>query len=305
MDFKHIPVLLTETLSGLNIRPDCVYLDGTVGGAGHSEKILKALNGTGHLFAVDKDEQALTFSKQKLKNHKNTTFIKSDFNNLAQVLENQKFDGVLLDLGVSSHQIDTGQRGFSFLHDGPLDMRMDTSQSLTAYDIVNTYSQPRLEKLLFEYGEERYARVIVRAILNARANSLIKTTKQLNQTIENAVPFKYRLKGAAKKTFQAIRIEVNNELSKLASTIEFLASRLNKGGRLAVITFHSLEDRIVKQTFNLLAKTCVCPPQMPICVCDKKQVVQLINKKPITASQSELEANNRSRSAKLRVCERV
>ncbi len=306
MTFNHISVLLNETISGLNISPDGVYLDCTLGGAGHSEEILKKLSKNGKLFAVDKDEDALSYSKQKLNKYDNVEFIKSDFNDLEDVLNSsQTFDGILLDLGVSSHQIDTAERGFSFLHDGPLDMRMDKMAELSAFEVVNNYSQKDLEKILYTYGEEDFTKVIVRAILKARQEEPIKTTGRLNQIIEDAVPFKYRLKGASKKTFQAIRIEVNNELDLLQNTINFLVGRLNKNGRLAIITFHSLEDRIVKQTFAYLEKDCVCPPKTPICICGKKQIVKFVNKKPIIASDKELEQNNRSRSAKLRVCERV
>lgn len=306
MNFNHTAVLLNETISGLNINPDGVYLDCTLGGAGHSESILKKLSKNGKLFAVDKDDDALTYSKEKLKKYENVEFIKSDFNNLKAVLNpSQTFDGILLDLGVSSHQIDTAERGFSFLKDGPLDMRMDKSASLSAFEVVNHYSQKQLEKILFNFGEETFSKVIVRAILKERNLMPITTTSRLNQIIENAVPMKYRLKGASKKTFQAIRIEVNNELDLLESTIKFLAGRLNKNGRLAIITFHSLEDRIVKQTFAFLNKDCVCPPKTPICICGKQQIVKLVNKKPIVPSEKELQNNNRSRSAKLRICEKV
>lgn len=299
-------MLLNETISGLNISPDGVFLDCTLGGAGHSEEILKNLGPNGKLYAVDKDQDALSFSMKKLEKYKNVRFIKSDFNNLEHVLDKElMFDGILLDLGVSSHQIDTAERGFSFLHDGPLDMRMDKDSDFSAYDVVNTYSQKELEKILFTYGEEDFAKVIVRAILKEREKEPIKTTGRLNEIIENAVPFKYRLKGASKKTFQAIRIEVNNELGLLENTIKFLVGKLKQNGRLAIITFHSLEDRIVKQTFAYIEKDCVCPPKTPICICGKKQIVTLVNKKPILPSGEELETNNRSRSAKLRVCQKV
>ncbi|MGI5842052.1 MAG: 16S rRNA (cytosine(1402)-N(4))-methyltransferase RsmH [Christensenellales bacterium] len=306
MEFKHISVLLNEMLSGLNISPDGLYLDCTLGGAGHSQEILKRLSPKGHLYGVDKDQDALNFSQEKLKNFKNVTYIKSDYNELDDKLPREVFfDGILLDLGVSSYQIDTAERGFSFLKDGPLDMRMDKESELTAYDVVNTYSQKDLEKILFLYGEEDFAKQIVRAILKARQEKPIQTTKELNDIIENSVPFKYRLKGAAKKTFQAIRIEVNQELEHLTNTINFLATKLKKGGRMAIITFHSLEDRIVKQAFAFLEKDCICPPKTPVCICGKKQIVKLVNKKPILPSEEELAENNRSRSAKLRICEKV
>lgn len=306
MEFKHISVLLNEMLSGLNISPDGLYLDCTLGGAGHSQEILKRLSPKGHLYGVDKDQDALNFSQEKLKNFKNVTYIKSDYNELDDKLPREVFfDGILLDLGVSSYQIDTAERGFSFLKDGPLDMRMDKESELTAYDVVNTYSQKDLEKILFLYGEEDFSKQIVRAILKARQEKPIQTTKELNDIIENSVPFKYRLKGAAKKTFQAIRIEVNQELEHLTNTINFLATKLKKGGRMAIITFHSLEDRIVKQAFAFLEKDCICPPKTPVCICGKKQIVKLVNKKPILPSEEELAENNRSRSAKLRICEKV
>ena len=306
MEFKHISVLLNEMLSGLNISPDGLYLDCTLGGAGHIQEILKRLSPKGHLYGVDKDQDALNFSQEKLKNFKNVTYIKSDYNELDDKLPREVFfDGILLDLGVSSYQIDTAERGFSFLKDGPLDMRMDKESELTAYDVVNTYSQKDLEKILFLYGEEDFSKQIVRAILKARQEKPIQTTKELNDIIENSVPFKYRLKGAAKKTFQAIRIEVNQELEHLTNTINFLATKLKKGGRMAIITFHSLEDRIVKQAFAFLEKDCICPPKTPVCICGKKQIVKLVNKKPILPSEEELAENNRSRSAKLRICEKV
>lgn len=305
MNFKHIPVLLNEVLSGLNINPDGLYLDCTIGGAGHSLEILKKLSDKGKLIGVDKDIDAIKASGENLKNFDNVTLIKSDYNDLADKLDNLSFDGILIDLGVSSHQIDTAERGFSFLKDGVLDMRMDTSQELTAFDVVNFYSKEKLEKILFEYGEEDFAKSIVRNIITARQTKLINTTKELNEIIEKSVPAKYRFKGAGKKTFQAIRIEVNGELDRLAKTLEFLVDKLKKGGRIAVITFHSLEDRIVKQTFMKLEKSCTCPPKTPICICGGKQIVKFVNKKPIIATEQELLNNVRSRSAKLRVVTKV
>lgn len=305
MNFKHISVLLNEVLSGLNISPDGVYLDCTLGGAGHSYEILKKLSNKGHLYGIDKDQEALNASQEKLKDFNNVTFIKSDFKDLQTKLDGIKFDGILLDLGVSSHQIDSAERGFSFMRDAPLDMRMDKEQSLTAYDVVNTYSKQELEKILFEYGEEQFAKMIVRKILEQRSIKPIETTLELNQLIENTVPAKFKFKGASKKTFQALRIEVNKELEYLSETLEYLITKLKKGGRIAVITFHSLEDRIVKQTFAKLEKSCVCPPKTPICICGGKQIVKFVNKKPISASEEELKENIRSRSAKLRVVQKV
>ena len=305
MEFKHISVLLNEVISGLNISPDGVYLDCTLGGAGHSSEILKKLSSKGKLYGVDKDQDALDASAEKLKNFKNVTFIKSDFKELQDKLDQVKFDGILLDLGVSSHQIDTAERGFSFLKDAPLDMRMDKTQELTAFDVVNTYSKQDLERILFEYGEEQFAKLIVRKIMEQRSIKPIQTTLELNELIENTVPAKFKFKGASKKTFQALRIEVNGELDGLGKTLEFLVSKLKKGGRIAVITFHSLEDRIVKHTFAKLEKACTCPPKTPICICGGKQIVKFVNKKPITATEEELQNNMRSRSAKLRVVEKV
>lgn len=305
MKFEHTPVLLNEVLSGLNISPDGIYLDCTIGGAGHSYEILKRLSGKGKLIGVDKDDDAIRASTEKLKNFDNVTLIRSDYNNLADKLDNLSFDGILIDLGVSSHQIDTAERGFSFLKDGVLDMRMDTSQELTAFHVVNYYEKEKLEKILFEYGEEDFAKSIVRNIIEARKIKPINTTRELNEIIEKSVPAKYRFKGAGKKTFQAIRIEVNGELDRLANTLEFLVKKLKKGGRIAVITFHSLEDRIVKQIFFKLERSCTCPPKTPICICGGKQIVKFVNKKPIIATEQEVLNNARSRSAKLRVVEKV
>lgn len=304
MEFSHKPVLLDSVLSGLNISPDGVYLDCTVGGAGHSFEIAKRLSKNGTLVGVDKDQDALQASAKKLQQFEFVRLIKSDYNDLQDKLDNLLFDGILIDLGVSSHQIDTPERGFSFLHDGKLDMRMDQNQLLSAYDVVNTYSKAELEKILFEYGEEFNAKMIVRAILDARAQKPIETTRELVDIIENCLPAKFKFRGASKKTFQAIRIEVNGELDRLAKTLEFLVQKLKKGGRLAVITFHSLEDRIVKQTFARLATSCTCPPRTPICICGGKKVVELVNKKPISATEQELQDNPRSRSAHLRICEK-
>lgn len=305
MNFQHIPVLLNEVITGLNISPDGVYLDCTIGGAGHSFEIAKRLSNKGKLIGVDKDVDALGASTERLKNFDNVTLFKSDYNDLEGKLDNLTFDGILIDLGVSSHQIDTAERGFSFLKDAPLDMRMDKSQELTAFDVVNYYSKEKLEKILFEYGEEEYAKSIVRNIVLSRQTKPIGTTGELREIIEKSVPAKYRFKGAEKKTFQAIRIEVNGELDRLATTLEFLVGKLKKGGRIAVITFHSLEDRIIKQTFARLEKSCVCPPKTPVCICGGKQIVKFVNKKPIIAGEQELVKNSRSRSAKLRVVQKV
>lgn len=305
MEFKHKSVLLNEVISGLNINPDGFYLDCTLGGAGHSYQIVKKLSEKGMLFGIDKDDDALKAGGEKLEGFNNVKLIKSDFKNLEQKLEGVLFDGILIDLGVSSHQIDTAERGFSFMKEGRLDMRMDKNQDLSAFEVVNEYSKQELEKILYLYGEERNARRIVAAIIKAREIKPIQTTLELNKIIEDCLPAKIKFKGASKKTFQAIRIEVNSELEGLSETLEFLIDKLKPEGRIAVISFHSLEDRIVKQTFKKLNIECTCPPKTPICICGGKKIVDLVTRKPITASQEELEENNRSRSAKLRIAQKI
>ena len=309
MEFYHQPIMLKEVLEGLNISPSGVYLDCTLGGAGHSYEIAKRLNG-GRLIGIDKDQEALDYSAQRLKEFKNVTLVKSDFKNVENVLDDlgvSGLDGVLIDLGISSHQIDSAERGFSFLKDGKLDMRMDKSQSLTAYDVVNSYPEQELLRILWDYGEEPFARKIVSAILEARKVCPIETTLELNKIIEDALPKKIVFKsgGAAKKTFQAIRIEVNGELKGLEETLKFLVSVLKKGGRMAVLSFHSLEDRIVKNVFKLESTGCICPPGFPICTCGHKASIKLINRKPIEASAEEQKSNSRSTCAKLRIVEKL
>lgn len=304
MKFEHKPVLLDEVISTLNIIQGGVYLDCTMGGAGHSYEIAKRMKG-GRLYCVDKDSDAIEAGKNKLANFDFVNYIKSDFKNLENKILFESFDGILLDLGVSSHQIDTDNRGFSFLKNADLDMRMDRAQKLTAFDVVNKYDSKSLEKILFEYGEEKFAKQIVAKIILARKQSPIKTTFELRDIIENSIPAKYKFSGGCQKTFQAIRIEVNSELKGLYETLIFLIGKLKVGGRIAVITFHSLEDRIVKTAFKDCAQGCICPPKTPICICNHKQTLKLINKKPITASVDELNENNRSRSAKLRVGEKI
>ena len=299
--------MLNEILSGLNIKPDGIYLDCTIGGAGHSKEIVKHLSNKGRLIGIDKDQDALDVCKQRLKEYNNVTLVKADFKDVENVLDSlniQGLDGVLIDLGVSSYQLDNPERGFSFRYDAKLDMRMDKSQKLSAYEVVNTYSKQHLTRILAEYGEEEYASSIANNIVNNRP---IETTKQLASIIEKSMPTKvvYKRNGAHKKTFQAIRIEVNGELDRLFETINYLISKLNKGGRIAILSFHSLEDRIVKNAFKINATGCLCPPKTPICICGHKQTLELVNKKPIMASLQEQKDNPRSTSAKLRIGEKI
>lgn len=311
MEFAHIPVMLDECLEGLNIKADGTYVDGTVGGAGHSIEIVKRLSENGRLICVDKDEDALKAAGERLAPYKDrVTFIHDDYKNLVNELDSigvGKVDGILLDLGVSSYQLDNAERGFSYMKDAPLDMRMDRSQRISAHEVVNGYTESELARILFDYGEEKLARQIARNIVRARSEKPIETTLELAKIVEDTYPAKTRWKFGhpAKRTFQAIRIEVNDELSSLGEAVTAMARRLEKGGRMAVITFHSLEDRIVKSAFKELSLACTCPPDFPVCVCGKVQEVELVNKKPITANEEELENNSRSQSAKLRVIEKL
>lgn len=310
MEFHHISVLLNEVLDGLSIKPDGIYVDGTLGGAGHSLEIVKRLR-NGKLIGIDQDPAALEKSKEVLADYMDRVIlIHSNYSGIKRVLREigfDKVDGILLDLGVSSHQLDTEERGFSHNKDAPLDMRMDTTGGFTAWDVVNTYSEGELEKILLEYGEEKWARRIAQFIVNERQEKTIDTTFELVTVIKKAIPKKVRMEGhhPAKKTFQAIRIEVNRELEVLTGAITDMVECLNPGGRLAIITFHSLEDRIVKEAFKELYKDCICPPELPKCVCDKRREIDIITRKPLTPSKEELEYNPRSRSAKLRVAERI
>ena len=310
MEFHHISVLLNEVLDGLSIKPDGIYVDGTLGGAGHSLEIVKRLR-NGKLIGIDQDPAALEKSKEVLADYMDRVIlIHSNYSGIKRVLREigfDKVDGILLDLGVSSHQLDTEERGFSHNKDAPLDMRMDTTGGFTAWDVVNTYSEGELEKILLEYGEEKWARRIAQFIVNERQVKTIDTTFELVSVIKKAIPKKVRMEGhhPAKKTFQAIRIEVNRELEVLTGAITDMVECLNPGGRLAIITFHSLEDRIVKEAFKELYKDCICPPELPKCVCDKRREIDIITRKPLTPSKEELEYNPRSRSAKLRVAERI
>lgn len=308
--FAHIPVMPGEVTEGLNIKENGTYLDCTLGGGGHSELILKKLT-TGRLIAIDKDEEALAFAKSRLSEYGDkVTFVHSDFKRADEVLDDlniDRIDGVLMDLGVSSYQLDAAERGFSYRFDAPLDMRMDKTQFLTAFNVVNEYNELDIADILFRYGEERYARKIAANIIRYRQQQSIRTTGQLAEIVEKSYPPKERFKGGnpCKRTFQAIRIEVNGELRELDEIIGKLAERLNKGGRICVITFHSLEDRIVKREFQYLEAKCICPPKQPVCTCNKVQTVKIITKKPLTASEEELAVNPRAQSAKLRVAERV
>lgn len=307
LEFNHIPVMLNECIEGLNIKPDGVYVDCTLGGAGHSRVIASKL-GDGTLVGIDKDDDALEVAGQRLKDYKGVKLVKSDFKDFAQVMDSmgiEKVDGVLIDLGVSSHQLDTADRGFSFRHDGPLDMRMDRTQDFSAYDVVNNYSIDELSRIIKMYGEEQFARNIAKNIVIDREIKPIETTGELNAIVEKSIPRKFWGKGVSKQTFQAIRIEVNNELRGLDKVLEDIIGRLNVGGRLCVITFHSLEDRIVKNVFKDCSTGCICDKSIPICVCGHKASIKIINKKPIEASDGELELNRRSASAKLRIVEKI
>lgn len=311
MDFQHIPVMLWECIESLSIKPDGVYVDCTVGGGGHSIEIVKRLGENGRLIAVDKDEEALLAAGERLSEYKGkVTFVHDDFKNLADELDSMGVDGVdgiLCDLGVSSYQLDNAERGFSYMKDAPLDMRMDRSQYLTAFNIVNEYSAGELAKILFDYGEEKLSRRIAENIVRKRQKETISTTLQLAAIVEESYPAATRWKYGhpAKRTFQAIRIAVNDELSTLKDAIKKLARCLKPEGRMAVITFHSLEDRIVKTAFKELSQDCTCPPDFPICVCNSRKEVELVNKKPIYPSEEELNTNSRSASAKLRVIEKL
>ncbi len=308
MEFKHQPVMLNECVTNLAIKPNGIYLDGTLGGGGHSAEILSHLT-TGRLLAFDKDETAIDFCKQKFKDNPNITFFHDDFKNFSARLDEAKIDGVdgiLLDLGVSSYQIDTPERGFSYMLDAPLDMRMNLDQAKTASDVVNHYTETELEDIFSRFGEEPFSRRIAHAIMLARKNRPIDTTLQLVDIIQKIVPPQKASKGhPAKRVFQALRIEVNGELDKLQDCIVSMARRLNTNGRLCVLTFHSLEDRIVKDAFNMLSSDCICDKKLPICVCHHKREVKLVNKKPLTASEQELTHNPRSHSAKLRVVQKL
>lgn len=307
MEFNHISVLLNESVDGLNIKPDGVYVDGTAGGGGHSAEILKMLE-DGRLFSIDQDPDAIKTVTERFKNNKNSVILKGNFSEMKNLLSDQnvyQVDGVLLDIGVSSHQLDTAQRGFSFHENAPLDMRMSQSGA-TAADLVNTLPEKELSRILFTYGEEKFASSIARNIVKQRVINPITTTLELADIIRNSVPEKVRRNGhPARKSFQALRIAVNRELEVLDKGLDSAFDILSKGGRLVVITFHSLEDRIVKQKMAHWAQGCTCPGDFPVCVCGNKPKVKIITRKPIVANSTELEQNSRSRSAKLRICEKL
>lgn len=310
MEFKHVSVLLDECINALNIKEDGIYVDCTLGGAGHSSEIVKRLSSDGRLIGFDQDKDALKAAGERLKDYKNVTYVHSNFYAIYDVLTDLGIDGVdgiLMDLGVSSYQLDNGERGFSYMKDAPLDMRMNRENEFSAYEIVNTYSEEELYRIIKEYGEEKFAKRIASFIVKNREEKNIETTLELVEIIKAAIPAKARREGPhpAKRTFQAIRIEVNKELEIISKTILDGVKKLNKGGRMAIITFHSLEDRIVKNTFKELANPCTCPSEFPVCVCNRKPEVKLISRKPIEASKEELEFNPRSRSAKLRIIEKL
>ena len=308
--FHHVSVLLDECLEGLNIRPDGIYVDGTLGGAGHSSQIAKRLT-TGRLIGIDRDPVALKAAGERLAPYGDrVTLVHSNFCEIARVLQDLQIpgvDGILLDLGVSSPQLDDGERGFSYMADAPLDMRMNREDALSAYNVVNAWPYEELRRILFDYGEERYAPRIADAICRRREERPIETTLELVDIIRSAMPAAAlrEKQHPAKRSFQAIRIAVNDELGSVEKVMRDAVPCLNPGGRLAVITFHSLEDRIVKNAMQEAAKGCTCPPSFPVCVCGKKPLVKAINRKPITSTPEELEINPRARSAKLRVCEKI
>lgn len=307
MEFSHISVLLNESVEGLDIKENGIYVDGTAGGGGHSGEILKRLT-TGKLISIDRDPDAITVLTQKFKNNENSIIIKGNYADIKELLQQRgvgRLDGVLLDIGVSSHQLDTPERGFSFHEDAPLDMRMSQSGT-SAKDLVNTLPFEELRRIISSYGEEKYASSIASGIVASRQNGEISTTLELAQIIKNNVPQKVRRDGhPARKTFQALRIAVNDELGALERGLDGAFEMLGKGGRLAVITFHSLEDRIVKQKMASWCQGCTCPKDFPICVCGNTPKAKLINKKPICANETEISSNPRARSAKLRICEKI
>ena len=309
MEYSHFPVMLDETVSALDVVPDGIYVDCTLGGAGHTKEILSRLSQNGRVIGIDRDASALENAKNTVKDERLIT-VHDNFCNIAYILSSlgyEAVDGIIADLGVSSHQLDTASRGFSYMQDAPLDMRMDTSAALTAYDVVNNYSERELARILDIYGEERFASRIASRILAAREAEPIKTTLGLASVIESAIPAKFRHEGGhpAKRSFQAIRIEVNGELECIPKLIDEGIPKLRSCGRMAVTTFHSLEDRLVKNAFRTLENPCTCPKDIPVCVCGKKPVVRVITRKPILPGARELEINTRSHSAKLRVCEKL
>lgn len=310
MDFKHVSVLLDETIAGLNIKPDGIYVDGTLGGGGHAYEVLKRLSPKGRLIGIDQDGEALQAAGERLKEFEDkVTLVRDNYCEIERVLKDlniEKVDGIVLDIGVSSYQLDNLERGFSYKSDAPLDMRMDTRQVLTAADVVNTYSENELFKIIKDYGEDKFAKNIAKHIVLARKDKPFETTKELSEVIKRAIPMKVQAKGGhpAKKTFQAVRIEVNRELTVLKESIDKMIEHLNPGGRICIITFHSLEDRIVKMKFRENENPCTCPPDFPVCVCGKKSKGKVVTRKPIIPSDEEIKVNKRAKSSKLRIFER-
>ena len=310
LEFKHISVLLNESVDALNIKENGIYADGTLGGGGHSEKILERLSGSGLLIGIDQDAEAICAAKKRLEKFTNVIYENTNFKNIKDILIRnsiENIDGAVLDLGVSSYQLDTADRGFSYIADSRLDMRMDLSSELDAYKVVNTYSEENLAKIFFEYGEEKFSRRIASQIVKTRGEKPIETTLELSELVKKCIPQKTVKKGShpAKRVFQAIRIEVNGELAILEGALNDFFDVLKPGGHLAVISFHSLEDRIVKNTFASLAKGCVCPKDFPVCVCGKKPRGKIITRKAVVPEDAEIEANKRSKSSKLRVIEKL
>lgn len=310
MDFKHVSVLLDETIAGLNIKPDGIYVDGTLGGGGHAYEVLKRLSPKGRLIGIDQDGEALQAAGERLKEFEDrVTLVRNNYCEIERVLKDlniEKVDGIVLDIGVSSYQLDNLERGFSYKSDAPLDMRMDTRQVLTAADVVNSYSENELFKIIKDYGEDKFAKNIAKHIVLARKDKPFETTKELSEVIKRAIPMKVQAKGGhpAKKTFQAIRIEVNRELTVLKESIDKMIEHLNPDGRICIITFHSLEDRIVKMKFRENENPCTCPPNFPVCVCGKESKGRVVTRKPIIPSDEEIKVNKRAKSSKLRIFER-
>ena len=309
MEFKHKSVLLNETIDGLNIKPDGIYVDGTLGGGGHAYEVCRRLGEKGSIVGIDKDAAAIEAASARLKDFgEKVTIVRSNYCDMKSKLHElgiDKVDGIVLDLGVSSYQLDTAERGFSYREDAPLDMRMDTRQKMTARDIVNDYTEADLYRVIRDYGEDKFAKNIAKHIVQARAVKPVETTAELSEIIRASIPMKFQKKSGhpAKRTFQAIRIELNRELDVLRDSLDDMIDLLNPGGRLCIITFHSLEDRIVKSAFRKNENPCTCPPDFPVCVCGKKSKGSIITKKPILPSEEELEYNSRSKSAKLRIFE--
>ena len=309
MEFKHKSVLLNETIDGLNIKPDGIYVDGTLGGGGHAYEVCRRLGEKGSIIGIDQDAAAIEAASARLKDFgEKVTIVRSNYCDMKSKLHElgiDKVDGIVLDLGVSSYQLDTAERGFSYREDAPLDMRMDTRQKMTARDIVNDYTEADLYRVIRDYGEDKFAKNIAKHIVQARAVKPVETTAELSEIIRASIPMKFQKKSGhpAKRAFQAIRIELNRELDVLRDSLDDMIDLLNPGGRLCIITFHSLEDRIVKSAFRKNENPCTCPPDFPVCVCGKKSKGSIITKKPILPSEEELEYNSRSKSAKLRIFE--